>query len=290
MKDRLGIVSNCWQLQIESGLPIAQSVEQVLELGLRFVELRQGSLGDCETEQRVPIPGRLAKLAAKFPEATFNLAVEMPLITGSNPIDDQFTETCVDAAVGLATSVAGAVPHLRIVDLAGNSVAAGQPRRDSLATLSRLSERLHNHSQSAVISLEHSIQPWPAFRDLFDEARQDIDLRLCLDPCNFWLCDNNPSISDILDSIPIAHISMLHVKQRMADSPCVLPGLVPDGSDSGSVPWPSTIRRLQESGYRGPILLETAPCANIIEQLQKNCRQIEEWSGKSSDAFATAED
>ena len=58
MKDSLGIVSNCWQLQFAAGVSIEQLVERGLELGLRWFELRQGSLGDCETTQQIPLPDR----------------------------------------------------------------------------------------------------------------------------------------------------------------------------------------------------------------------------------------
>jgi len=285
MKNSLGIVSNCWQLQFAAGVSIEQLVERGLELGLRWFELRQGSLGDCETTQQIPLPDRLADLAARFPEASFNLAVEMPLITGLSQIDDQFAETCVDAAAGLASSAAAATPHLRIVDLAGHAVATGQHRTDALAALSQLHAMLLKHSPSAVISLEHSIQPWPEFRELFDEARQAFDLQLCFDPCNLWLCDSQPSVSAIVHSVPVAQIAMLHVKQRAADSPVILPGLIPDGSDSGCVPWPSIIRQLQQSGYRGPVLLETAPCTDMAGQIRSSSSQLEEWLGASPDSI-----
>ena len=283
MNESFGIVSNCWQLQIADGTPLEQLVERGLDVGLRWFELRQGSLGDCETPQRIPIPDRLTALAARFPEAAFSLAVEMPLITGLSQIDDPFAEKCIAAAAGLASASTDASPFLRIVDLTGDTVATGQHRSNSLAAFSQLEAMLQTHSPSAVISLEHSIQPWPEFRRFFDDARRVIDLQLCFDPCNLWLCDSQPSVSEILDSVPVAQIAMLHVKQRSAESPVILPGLTPDGSDSGCVPWPSVIQQLQQSGFPGPVLLETAPCPDSVEQIRSSRIQLADWFGRSPD-------
>ncbi|MDA0588420.1 MAG: TIM barrel protein [Planctomycetota bacterium] len=272
MRDRFGIVSNCWRVQLDEGASIESLIERGLQLGMRHFELRQGALGDCETEDRFPISDRLGRLASRFPEATFDLAVEMPVVTGAAPIDVNFEARCLAAAVALASPAYEPRPHLRIVDLAGSAVATGADRARSLDALSLLDEKLRGASELSILSLEHSIQPWPQFRELFDEARSAIDLKLCFDPCNLWLFDGGPPVSEIVASIEPEQISMLHVKQRGEDSPGVWPGLEP-----GALPWPEPIHQLETAGYVGPILFETAPCADVFKQTDANCRQLEEW-------------
>ena len=56
MRSRLGIVSNCWKMQLDSGATLASLVERGLAIGLRHFELRQGALGECEAEDRTPLP------------------------------------------------------------------------------------------------------------------------------------------------------------------------------------------------------------------------------------------
>lgn len=272
MRDQLGMVSNCWRVQLDDGTSIESLIERGLQIGLRHVELRQGALGDCETGNRTPLPDRLGRLAGRFPEATFNLAVELPVVTAAAPIDIDFEARCLAAVVALASPAARPMPHLRVVDLSGQTVAAGTGRAGSLDALAQLNEKLLGASELSILSLEHSIQPWPDFRKLFDEARSGIDLKLCFDPCNLWLCDGDPDVAEIVASIPPEQISMLHVKQRDEHSGEVLPGLAP-----GTVPWPKPIRQLQENDYSGPILFETAPCADVFQQTEASCQQLEEW-------------
>ena len=272
MRDRFGIVSNCWRVQLDEGASIESLIERSLQLGLRHFELRQGALGDCETEDRSPISERLGRLASRFPEATFDLAVEMPVVTGAAPIDVTFEARCRAAAVALASPAVEPKPHLRIVDLAGSLVATGSDRARSLDALSLLDEKLKGASELSILSLEHSIQPWPQFWELFDEARSAFHLKLCFDPCNLWLDNDEPPVSEIVASIEPDQISMLHVKQRGEDPPGVRPGLEP-----GVVPWPELIHQLETAGYVGPIFFETAPCADVFEQTEANCCQLEEW-------------
>ncbi|MBC8289523.1 MAG: sugar phosphate isomerase/epimerase [Planctomycetes bacterium] len=271
MRSRLGIVSNCWKNQLDGGATLASLVERGLEIGLRHFELRQGALGDCETEDRLPIPAQLASLADHFSLAAFDLAVEMPVVTGASPLDADFESRCIESAVALA-SEASPIAHLRIVDLAGPDVGQGDARKRSLETLVRLDESLRKKNTQSMLSLEHSIQRWLPFRSLFDEVRAAIDLKLCFDPCNLWLCDEAPPLTEIVSSLDPASISMLHVKQRDEASPGVRVDIGP-----GAVPWPELLRQLDSAGYFGPILFETAPCEDVIEQTEANCQRVEKW-------------
>lgn len=274
MRDRLGIVSNCWRMQLDEGSRIESLIERAMQFGLRQFELRQGALGDCETVNRDPIPERLGSLAEHFPEAEFNIAVEMSVVTGTPSVNVDFQARCIAAAAALALPSVSLKPHLRIVDLSGSTVATDDARSRALDEIVTMNETLREECCSAVLSLEHSIQPWPEFRVLFDESRSAVDLKLCFDPCNLWLCDRNPPLREIVNSIPVEAISMLHVKQRDRDSNTILPGL-----DAGVVPWPEPVRQLEAAGYTGPILFETASCPDIFSQTEANCRQVEQWLG-----------
>ena len=272
MKSRLGIVSNCWKMQLDAGATLASLVDRGLEIGLRHFELRQGALGECEAEDRTPLPKKLASLATRFPEAIFDLAVEMPVVTGSGSLRSRFLAHCLEGAVALASSEASPIAHLRIVDLAGPTVAQGEGRQRSLTILKRIEQSLQMSAPQSMLSLEHSIQPWPEFHVLFDEVRSAVDLKLCFDPCNLWLCEDTPDAAAITASLDPNAISMLHVKQRDKDSPGVRPDI-----GEGAVLWPEPVRQLESAGYAGPILFETAPCEDIFEQTEANCRIVEQW-------------
>ena len=45
----LGIVSNCWKIQLDRGQTLDVLIEQAVRQGLRAVELRQGCLGEYES-------------------------------------------------------------------------------------------------------------------------------------------------------------------------------------------------------------------------------------------------
>lgn len=272
MRSRLGIVSNCWKEQLSKGTSLASLIERGLESGLRHFELRQGALGHCETEKRTPIPDELAGLAERFPQAAFNLAVEWPVVTGAGRVNRDFESRCIDSASALASSEFRPIAHLRIVDLSGSVVAEGEQRQESLDRLARLNESLSRQSAQSLLSLEHSIQPWPQFRSLFDESRRQFDLKLCFDPCNLWLCEKEPQISEIVESLDPDSISMLHIKQRDRNSAAVRKDIGP-----GAVPWPGPLQQLCAAGYAGPILLETAPGTDIFEQTEANCQRLEQW-------------
>lgn len=278
MRSRLGIVSNCWKMQLDSGATLASLVERGLAIGLRHFELRQGALGECEAEDRTPLPEQLASLAARFPEAAFDLAVEMPVVTGTGSLRSRFLAHCLEGAVALASSEASPVAHLRIVDLSGPTVAQGEARQRSLTILKRIEQTLQMSASQSMLSLEHSIQPWPEFRELFDEARSAVALKLCFDPCNLWLCEDAPDMAAITASLDPNSISMLHVKQRDEDSPGVRTDI-----GEGAVPWPEPVRQLESAGYAGPILFETAACEDVFEQTEANCRIVEQWLEESPD-------
>ena len=56
-----------WQEQLVAGQTIDDLVSRATqEFGFRHVELRQGSLGELENEDRLPDSQALAKLASRF--------------------------------------------------------------------------------------------------------------------------------------------------------------------------------------------------------------------------------
>src|SRR6476620_5966830 len=98
----LGIVSNCWRLQLAERVPLELLVEKAQREGYRAIELRQGCLGEFETAgDHLPIAECLANLPSKFPHIQFNIAIAFPFF---NPFecDALLFAAGLDAAVALA--------------------------------------------------------------------------------------------------------------------------------------------------------------------------------------------
>ena len=87
----VGIVSNCWQHQLESGSSLLSLVQRATTAGYHVFELRQGSLGSCETgEEYMPDAARLGELAAECHGIEWDLALAYPCFAphcdGSDPL------------------------------------------------------------------------------------------------------------------------------------------------------------------------------------------------------------
>jgi sugar phosphate isomerase/epimerase len=266
----LGLVSNCWKIQLGAGVSLCSLVGRAIEEGFRFVELRQGCLGECEdSETRLPDADSLKELAQNFPEVTFDLAVELPY----------FFEPTEDASPAVSTMLAGAralalndrPAHLRIVDLVSKSVPnerSASDERTSEFSLEDVVESLRNLSSelpAGIVSVEHSYQPWTGFRKLFEVTRSlnnlpDASPQLCYDPCNLWLTGDGENANEITESLPVDWLSMVHLKQRVA-------GSISARLEPGDVDWAQQMASLRFAGYAGPYLFETAPSKDVWQCL-----------------------
>lgn len=270
IEDRLGLVSNCWKVQLDAGVSLSSLVEQAVAAGFRFVELRQGCLGECEdSETRLPRAASLKKLAQEFPEITFDLAVELPVF--SEFINDSAETAGVMLAGVHALSENYRPAHLRIVDLvskdvpARRSVAATSVAEFSLEDVVDSLLNLKTQLPAGILSVEHSFQAWVGFRQVFEAVRSRGDLstdaiKVCYDPCNFWLAGDGEEADEITERLPTEWLSMVHLKQRVG-------GSISTRLELGDVDWPRQLELLNGAGYAGPFLFETAPSGDVWQCL-----------------------
>lgn len=293
-ENRLGVVSNCWKLQLDAGERLDSLISQASDAGFRFVELRQACLGECENpETRLPNADALASLAAQFPEITFDLAVELPIFSRSISAVSSDVRVLLDAAQALSDSGQAndqvgisRPPHLRIVDLdskvvppAGIECAEGDVSEssfylDDVMTSLRL---LQDELSSGILSVEHSFQPWNGFRQLFEAVRLEgcdakivtPSLKLCYDPCNLWLSGDGPTANKITSTLPINWLSMVHLKQRRD-------GGISSRLEAGDVDWLQHLRILNQAGYTGPLLFEIESSKDVWRCLADSQRYLAE--------------
>ncbi|MDA1165675.1 MAG: TIM barrel protein [Planctomycetota bacterium] len=286
-EDRLGLVSNCWKVQLDAGESLTELTGQAADLGFRFVELRQGCLGEFEdAATRMPDPDALKLLTRTFPQVTFNLAVELPLLSSSiNPASSD-VDTLLQAARALAAETGSETSrpaHLRIVDLVSREVPQSRLGNDSadrsfsledvITSLHALERRL----APGIVSVEHSLQAWSGIQRLFEIARPGSgqstsimeSLRLCYDPCNLWLTGDGKSADLITESLPVDWLSMVHLKQLCG-------GTVSTRFEPGNVDWRKQFVALARSRYAGPFLFETAPTEDVWGCLADSRRYLAE--------------
>jgi sugar phosphate isomerase/epimerase len=252
-RDRLGIVSNCWRTQLEAGVALKSLVASAAEAGFRFIELRQGCLGECEDrETLMPNINELALLNREFGEVQFNLAVQLPFFSAEQLAESQGISRLLDAAAACGG-------HLRIVDLTTIQPLVSE---ESLALrASQIEEWTTRLGRHGTVSIEHAMQPWNAFWSAFDSLRQMTSgaLMLCYDPCNLLLTDDGSRAAAITVSIPVDAVSMVHLKQSRDGA--ILPSFASKESlaSKSGIDWPGQIQLLTERHYDGPILFEIAP-------------------------------
>lgn len=269
IESRLGLVSNCWKVQLDSSVSLSSLVDRAAEEGFRFVELRQGCLGDCEdSETRLPNADALKQLAQEFPEIAFDLAVELPVFSEVTDVSSETVEAMLRGARAISGNDRPA--HLRIVDLVSKTV----PDRRAVATNAAFSLEdavdsllnLKAQLPSGIVSVEHSFQPWSGFRRVFESTDSGSDapkssVQVCYDPCNLWLTDDGENANAITEGVAVNRLSMVHLKQRVDGA--ISPRLVP-----GDVDWPRQLSLLNSAGYTGPFLFETAPSEDVWECLR----------------------
>ncbi|MBL6706467.1 MAG: sugar phosphate isomerase/epimerase [Planctomycetaceae bacterium] len=270
IEDRLGLVSNCWKVQLDAGVSLSSLVQWAVAEGFRFVELRQGCLGGCEdSETRLPRADLLKVLAQDFPEITFDLAVELPVFSEFINVSAETVEAMLAGVRALSENDRPA--HLRIVDLVSKNVPARRSApaisvaefalEDVVDSLLNLKAQL----PAGILSVEHSFQSWTGFRQVVEAARSHGDsstdaIKVCYDPCNLWLADDGEDANEITQRLPTEWLSMVHLKQRVG-------GSISTRLEPGDVDWPRQLELLNCAGYGGPFLFETAPSGDVWQCL-----------------------
>lgn len=269
----IGIVSNCWRVQLDRGQSLANLIDEAWRRGFRAVELRQGSLGEFESdaaqaEGSESARHRLRDLARQFPEIEFDLAISLPIFSESITINDQRFR---DALVAAQCVTLDSDPHLRLVDTTTRTRDLDeQSIQLAAANLSGMTQQLIQ--EGGRLSVEHAYQSWSCFCSILNAARQRLTqhadkLRCCFDPCNLLLTESASAIPAIVESVVPIHVSMIHLKQSRRGQ--ILPDL-----GEGDVPWTSLLPSLNAQGPQGPWLFEVAPDDNLWENLERSRQQF----------------
>lgn len=278
-----GIVSNCWQRQLERGTALEVLLGQALDRGYRAVELRQTCLGSFEEpEGFVPKVSALGGLADRFPEIRFDLALAFPFLGPGGAVEDSLFRTGVDSARALAGRFP---PHLRLVDLetTGEMLRCREP--EAAHEVARLAEPLA--AAGGWLSLEHARQPWTSFNRVLGGARRLLGsrsdhLRLCYDPVNLLFASDRPDPAEVVRSLDAANLSMVHLKQFRA-------GELQISIEAGEIDWEAQISGLARHGYQGPALFEVRSDERIWENLDRSRVYLESLGGRFSDARSGGE-
>ncbi len=265
----LGLVSNCWKVQLDSGTPLDSLITEAVRRGLTAIELRQGSLGEYEAGPTcVPQADRLAELARRFPEVRFNVALSLPCLGGDLSREDSLFLAGRAAAMAMAM---GQSPHLRLVDL------QTRPDQCLASSIESAARRLVELTEAMVevegqLSIEHARQPWSWLDSVMSAARRRLGerssrLRLCFDPCNLLLTERAEEVAGIVESVEPKEVSMIHVKQRRNGQ------VQPDFGD-GDLDWPQLLETLRRRGHTGPVLLEIAPHVEVWANLESGIARL----------------
>ena len=270
---RLGIVSNCWKVQLAQGQSLEELIDVAVQHGFHVIELRQGCLGEYESAvdhicSLDSTKYKLAKLSQRFPEVTFNLAVSVPCFSGTYREDDSSFLRALEAATDLAQSDC---PHLRLVD---TEIHAPQLDDQSVTCAANAIAAMTRKLVEAGgrLSIEHAYQSWPVYWSVLQCAKNLLGanasaLQCCLDPCNLLLTEPLRSVPHIVEAIAPDDVSMIHLKQRRDDR------IQPDVSN-GDLDWPRLLDVLDRRGHRGPWLFEVAPHEEIWANLQRSIEYL----------------
>ncbi len=258
----LGLVSNCWQVQLAQGASLDELIAEAAEAGFRAIELRQGFLGEYESADRhLPDPAKLEKLPNTFPQMRFNIAIQFPFLSERASSSDELFR----AGLWAADSVAGEYPpHLRLVDLTTAVSPQNLPAVEAAAAqLVQLTRELV--ALDGVLSVENARQPWPWFCKVLDAARDQLGLdrsrlKLCYDPVNLYLTNETIDPLEATKSLATDEISMVHFKQRVD-------GRIATAVCDGDVNWDKQLAALHDAGYAGPFLFEVASHKKLWEYL-----------------------
>lgn len=265
----LGLVSNCWKVQLDSGVELDSLIADAVRRGLTVIELRQGSLGKYEVgAECVPQADRLAELARRFPSVRFNMALSLPCLSGELSRDDPLFLAGRAAAMALAGQQ---TPHLRLVDLQTRPEQCSPSSVEATACgVIELTEAMTDIE--GILSIEHSRQPWPWLDSVMQSAWQPLAerrsrLRLCFDPCNLLLTEPIDNVAGIVESVRPDDVSMIHVKQRRGGQ------VQPDVGD-GDLDWRMLLEKLRRRGHSAPVLFEIAPHVDVWANLDSGLARL----------------
>ncbi len=268
----LGIVSNCWRVQLDEGESIDRLIAEALRRRYHSIELRQGCLGRYERgADHMPDADALAELPRRFPEATFNIAIAFPYGSALTARDEKLFLRLFLTGVDAAEAVAGpGMVYLRLVDVtttaeqAAPNAALDTAALDTAARLASLADTLVR--RGGLLAIENARQPWQWTLDVLHCTRRRLGadsrhLRLCYDPCNLLMAPDVTNCGEATRSLAADELATVHAKQQHAGR--ILPSVA-----DGDVDWAEQVTALRTMDYQGPILFEIAPEKAIWENLE----------------------
>jgi sugar phosphate isomerase/epimerase len=263
-----GLVSNCWNWQLNNGESLVDLIQQAQNRGLNYVELRQHSLGEFESDG-IPIQDRFQELGRQFSSFDFDLAIAVPFLNPTVVLSElSLLATSLEACIQLA---ANGKPHLRLVDLSTSEADSRSLNPgDCAKSIANTAELLSRHD--GILSIEHSIQSWNLFRSTFDAAREllssrNVDptvLRICFDPCNLLLLkEEHLDPAQVTRTLSSDELSMIHFKQRIDGAPS-------NGLTDGEIDWAQVESAINERNLNVPWLLEIPSTEQIWEHVEQS--------------------
>jgi sugar phosphate isomerase/epimerase len=273
----LGIVSNCWRVQLDEHESIDRLIAEALRRRYHSIELRQGCLGRYERgADRMPDADALAELPRRFPEATLNIAIAFPFGSALTTHDEKLFHRLFLTGVDAAVAVAGpGKAYLRLVDVtttaeqavpntALDTAALDTAANVTAARLASLADSLVR--RGGLLAIENARQPWQWTLDVLRGAKRKLGddsrcLRLCYDPCNLLMAPDVTNCGDATRSLAADDLAAVHAKQQHAGR------ILPTVAD-GDVDWAEQVTALTTMDYQGPILFEVAPEKAIWENLE----------------------
>jgi len=266
---RLGLVSNCWKTQLDSGVHLDELIAEAAERRLCVIELRQTCLGLYETEgDFIPQAGLLSELAGNHPKVRFNIAINVPFLSAGFTANDPVFQAGVQSAFAVSGEY---TPHLRLVDLSTTNEQLGPDDVPFAAkTIAKLTEPMTQ--LDGLLSIEQSRQSWSRFYEVFLAARKHLGaeagrLKLCYDPCNLLTPDDGTDPDAVTAALKNDEISMIHFKQRCDRA-------ILDVVADGEINWANQLSAIQGIGYAGPALFEITSSDTVWQRLHDSIEYL----------------
>ncbi|MCH2203089.1 MAG: sugar phosphate isomerase/epimerase [Fuerstiella sp.] len=245
-----GLVSNCWQQQLQADMPIENLIQEAVERGYKAVELRQTCLGEFESgPECTPDAIALSNFPKLFPTVRFNIAMGLPIFSTTLTPDIRLFQIGLEAALAVSGQF---TPQLRLVDLTTQFTEQSTSKIQSIVeSMSQLADAATR--SGVVLSAENSIQPWSQFRRIMEQQRishqNGSQIQLCYDAANLLLQPEEVDPDSITRSLRSTEISMVHFKQRGN-------GRFLESVRDGDINWTDQLAALVHINFDGPALFE----------------------------------
>jgi len=302
MFERLGVVTNCWQIVLDQGERFEDLVIRFCRQGFKEIEIRDGEylrrspfgrfIDTIEKAMAHYDPGTWQKMCERLhrgedwrspildedlrlfgdaeaffkqtAEAVYSYAISFQWLT--RPEDRSVDDRRIASAVKLAYLLNPRQPRLRLVSLEPADDIDSETAASNLKRYTTLVPAC-----PVTLAVENALHPAPAILEL---ARNGNAL-LAYDEANNYLIDgtalNTPE--EFWQSVRIEDLASVHLKQKTDQG--VLARL-----EDGFVDIPALVGRLRDGGYSGDLLLEYKATEDPLEDaVQSRAYLLEHFAG-----------